>query len=273
MFTTLDELESTFGDVSAIQANKEERASAEFLSKIWSIKESEAERALEENTILYNRPAANDLSRRAVNSDRRTRYKRIRSVFFTDTFFVHKKATTKEGFTCMQLFVSDKGFVAVYPMKSKSEFPNALKLFCKEIGVPERLIVDGAGEQTSGKVKSFTQEVGTTLQILEENTQWANRAELYIGLLKKQIRKDLQESKSPMVLWHLCAQRRALINNLVPKSLFQLQGRTAHEATTGSQGDMSNLLYDWYEWVKYTEISNVACTATGFGKMSWSNKE
>ena len=64
-----------------------------------------------------------------------------------------------------------------------------------------------------------------------------------------------------MVLWHLCAQRRALINNLVPKSLFQLQGRTAHEATTGSQGDMSNLLYDWYEWVKYTEISDVAFPA------------
>ena len=114
----------------------------------------------------------------------------------------------------MQLFVSDKGFLAVYPMRSKAEFPDALKLFCKEIGVPERLIVDGAREQTSRKVKSFTQEVGTTLQVLEENTQWANRAELYIGLLKKQIRKDLQESKSPMVLWHLCAQRRALINNL-----------------------------------------------------------
>ena len=244
-----------------MKAGKEERASAEFLSKIWSIKEDEAERALEENTILYNRPAANDLSRRVTNSDRRTRYRRIRSNFFTDTFFVHKNATTKEGFTCMQLFVSDKGFLAVYPMRSKAEFPDALKLFCKEIGVPERLIVDGAREQTSRKVKSFTQEVGTTLQVLEENTQWSNRAELYIGLLKKQIRKDLQESKSPMVLWHLCAQRRAMINNLTPKSLFQLQGRTAHEATTGTQGDISNLLYDWYEWVKYTEISTVAFPA------------
>ena len=71
----------------------------------------------------------------------------------------------------MQLFVSNKGFVAIYPMKSKKEFSNILKLFCKETGVSKRLIVDGAKEQKSNKVKSFTQEVGTTLQILGENTQ------------------------------------------------------------------------------------------------------
>ena len=261
IFTTVDDLERTFGDVGAMRADKVERASPEFLSKIWSIKIDEAERALEQNTILYNRPAANDLSRRAMNSDRRTRYKRIRSNFFTDTFFVDKKATTKEGFNCMQLFVSDKGFVAVYPMKSKSEFPKALKLFCKEVGVPERLVVDGAREQKSREVKSFTQEVGTNLQVLEESTQLANRAKLYIGLFKKQIRKDLQESKCPMILWDYCARRRALINNLTPKSLFQLQGRCAHEVTTGSQGDMSNLHFGWYEWVKYTEISDIAFPA------------
>ena len=100
-FLLNDKLELTFGDVFALKAGKEERALAEFLSKIWSIKESEAEHALEENTILYNHPAANNLSRRATYSDQRNRYKRICSIFFTDTFFVHKKATTKEEFTCM----------------------------------------------------------------------------------------------------------------------------------------------------------------------------
>ena len=66
IFTTVDDLERTFGDVGAMSADKVERASPEFLSKIWSIKIDEAERALEQNTILYNRPAANDLSRRAI---------------------------------------------------------------------------------------------------------------------------------------------------------------------------------------------------------------
>ena len=90
-----DEIELTFGDIFALKAGKEERVSAEFISKIWSINESEAEHALEENTILCNRPTANNLSRRATNSNQRTRYKRIHSILFTDTFFVYKKATMK----------------------------------------------------------------------------------------------------------------------------------------------------------------------------------
>ena len=107
----------------------------------------------------------------------------------------------------MQIFVIDKGFVHVVPMKSKLEFPSAFRSFAKEIGVPHALIVDPAAEQTSKTVKKFCNEIGTTLRILEEHTQWANRAELYIGLFKEAVRKDMKTSNSPMVLWDYCAQR------------------------------------------------------------------
>ena len=60
-------------------------------------------------------------------------------------------------------------------------------MFCKEIGVPIDLVVDPSGEQTSKAVKKFCHQVGTTLRVLEESTQWANRAELYIGLFKNAI--------------------------------------------------------------------------------------
>ena len=46
------------------------------------------------------------------------------------------------GYTCMQLFVSDKGYVFVVAMKRVSEFLQALKMFAKEVGVPLYLIVD-----------------------------------------------------------------------------------------------------------------------------------
>ena len=78
------------------------------------------------------------------------------------------------GNTCTQLFVSDKGFIAIYPMKSKSQFKDALHQFCKEVGVPSTLVVDPSGEQTSKEVKHFCHQVGTTLRILKESTQWAN---------------------------------------------------------------------------------------------------
>ena len=94
------------------------------------------------------------------------RYKRILSLFYTDTFF-SKQVISKRGFSMMQLFVSDKGFVKVYGMKSEKEFINALKLFCKEVGAPKAFIVDRAQAQTSKKVRHFLGHVGTTLRVLE----------------------------------------------------------------------------------------------------------
>ena len=42
----------------------------------------------------------------------------------------------------MKICVSDKGYVFIAAMKSVSEFPKALKMFAKEVGVPEAIIAD-----------------------------------------------------------------------------------------------------------------------------------
>jgi hypothetical protein len=74
-----------------------------------------------------------------------------------------------------------------------------VKQFTKEIGAPEAIIADPAGEQTSHALRKFCQEIGTTLRTLEEGTQCANRAELYIGLIKEAVRKDMQQANCPLV--------------------------------------------------------------------------
>ena len=92
------------------------------------------------------------------------------------------------------------------------------------------------------------------MRILEESTQWANRTELYIGLLKESIRKDIRASSCPLVLWDYCAMRRSLIHNLTPKDLFQTENQSPHQYQYGVQGDMSNLCqYSWYQWCYYRE--------------------
>ena len=98
----------------------------------------------------------------------------------------------------MQLFVSNKGFVKVYGMKSEKEYINALKLFCKEVGAPKAFIVDRAQAQTSKKVRQSLGQVGTTLRVLEGENQHADRAELYIGLMESAVGKDMREANSPM---------------------------------------------------------------------------
>ena len=154
----------------------------------------------------------------------------------------------------MQLFVSDKGFVKVYGMKSTSNFLGAVRMFCKEVGAPNAFIVDPHPSQKSEKVKQFLNKVGTSLRILEESTQHADRAELYIGLLKRGVTRDMKDTDSPMRLWDYAAERRASIMILTANNLFQLQGQNPHMATLGEMADISNLChFGWYEWVYFRQ--------------------
>ena len=140
-----------------------------------------------------------------------------------DTFFATKKGgQSSRGHTCCQLFVTDKGFIYVVPMKKKSEVLLAIKQFAKEIGAPDSFVADMSGEQMSSEVKKFCNDIGTTLRSLEEGTPWSNKAELYIGLIKEAVRKDMHESNSPLCLWDYCVERRARINKMHSSSMDPL---------------------------------------------------
>ena len=214
-----------------------------------------AKRTVKATTQRCGRSEEHTLSRNYSTNDRMLRYKHIKECFFMDTFFATKTVEPSlRGHTCMQLFVTDKGFIHVVPMKSKSEVLQAVKQFAKEIGAPDAIICDAAGEQTSRDLRKFCLDMGTTLRVLEENTPWANKAELYIGLLKEAVRRDISESNSPLVLWDYCAERRARINNMTAKDLFQLHGQTPHATVHGEEGDISNLCqFDWYEWCHFLD--------------------
>ena len=89
---------------------------------------------------------------------------------------------------------------------------------------------------------------------METETPWANRAELYIGLIKEAASRDMRQSNSPMNLWCYCIERRAKIHNEIPRPLFQAQGRSSHVCTFGVQGDISDICnFGWHEWVYYCD--------------------
>ena len=129
-----------------------------------------------------------------------------------------------------------------------------MKEVAKEIGAPDAISSDMAGEQTSHSLRRFCQEIGTTMRVLEEGTPWANKAELYIGLIKEAVRKDMKASNCPLAFWDYCVERRARINNLTAKDSFKLHGLNAHTALIGEDGDISNLCqYEWYDWCYFRE--------------------
>jgi hypothetical protein len=129
----IDEISSTSATIKATMAGQRVGVTAKHLSKVWKIDLETAKRTIEVKTQLRQHEADASLSRIFFTNYRMLRYKRIDSRFFTDIFFVTKKAKSQQGNNCMKLFVSGKGYVYVVPMKSKSEFPFALKQFAKEI--------------------------------------------------------------------------------------------------------------------------------------------
>ena len=115
-------------------------------------------------------------------------------------FASNKSGATTRGNKCMQLFVTDKGFVFVCPLQRKGDVPQALKLFFRKVGVPDAIICDQGGEQVGGESRKLLRQCGTVVRRLEPNTPWSNRAERYIGMFKQAIRDLLQETNCPMRL-------------------------------------------------------------------------
>ena len=69
-------------------------------------------------------------------------------------------------------------------MQSQSESNAELHWFCKDVGVPSTLFMDGHKTQVNLESKRLFLQVGTIMRVLEEGTTWTNRAERYICLLK-----------------------------------------------------------------------------------------
>ena len=161
-------------------ASRPRGVTPEHLSKIWRISQEDTRRMINTTTQTSVRTQDPTLSRNYGTNDRMLQYKCIQDYFFMDTFFATKKGgQSSRGHTCCQLFVTDKGFLYVVPMRRKSEVLQAIKQLAKEIGVPSSIIADMSGEQMSHDVRKFCNDIGTTLRALEECTPWSNKADVY----------------------------------------------------------------------------------------------
>ena len=88
--------------------------------------------------------------------------------------------------------MTHKGFVYMVLMQSKKNIADAVKQFAKVVGTPDARVADAAAEHKSQYLKRFLRSIGTQLRILEEDTPWFNKAELFIGLIKEACWKDMR---------------------------------------------------------------------------------
>jgi hypothetical protein len=119
--------------------------SPESLADRWCIGIDQARLTLEHTTQRLVRSALLPLTRR-YKADRIFQLPRLQGEWFSDT--VDGRVKSRDGNKYGQIFANEAYFATFYPMDSKSKAGDALRIFCKEFGVPTSLCVDGSKEQT-----------------------------------------------------------------------------------------------------------------------------
>ena len=236
------------------------------LADVFNISKGLAIQTMNTVTRLCPRNTADiTLNKRYATNDRMLRYSRMLKDLFMDTMFAAKPRRAKNGkiivgtdgksargYTCAQVFATEFGWAKPILMSKKSDAHQAVKRIFKEYGVPPALICDAAREQIFGEVRVICQQAGAELIYLEKGTHNANRAEREIATLKQGTRRDLHDNGSPAVFWCYALERRAAINNAIPRDNINCQNQTPETVMTGKPTDISNISeFKFYEWVKY----------------------
>ena len=119
---------------------------AHHLSKVWQISHEDAQWMLDVTSQHGNCPVNPQLAKNYGMNDRMLPYKRIKENFYMDTFFATKKGGKSScGNLCCQLFVTDKRFLFVVPLKQKSEVMSVVKNYQRDWGTRHNCLrhVDG----------------------------------------------------------------------------------------------------------------------------------
>jgi hypothetical protein len=105
-----------------------------------------------------------------------SRRQRLNATFYTDTMFSGIKSL--RGNTCAQMFTNGK-YVHLEPQERKSQAREALGSMIDEVGIPDKIVFDGAKEQT-GRKSEFMRLVRKnriSYWQTEPYSPWQNRAE------------------------------------------------------------------------------------------------
>ena len=145
-------LAALFATITAVSAGRSTGVNAEHLAKVWCIPHGDAARTLKVTTQSLHHDQDLSHSRNGSTINQAVKYWKIRSYFFP----IHSSwqaVKSSQGNRCAQLFVSNKGCIALlYPMKKEADYFLSLKQVAKDIGTPDVLVCDPHPAQTKHEV-------------------------------------------------------------------------------------------------------------------------
>ena len=227
---------------------------AETLSRMWNVGLQTAQKTLRATTQLGVRTAVHPITRRYRVDHLHLHRKRLNATFYTDTLF--SKVQSLRGNKCAQIFTDGK-FTAVYPMSTKAKAGDALRELSSDVGIPDNLVADLAGEQ-SGEHTEFMHQI-RRLDIRLHHTESGrknqnHKAEREIGILKTRWKRRMLEQSVPSRLWDYGLVYEAEIMSRTCRSDDE---RCGLEILTGTTPDISEWLdFTFYDLVWYHVPTN-----------------
>jgi hypothetical protein len=124
-------------------------------------------------------------------------------------------------------------------MRSKSDAPYKLDLFCKTHGLPRMLITD------NGEWDKVAKQYLLTQCTTKPHSGWQNRAELEIRELKKHYRRIMHRNRCPETFWCYGLSYTKEIRQFLARP--NLDWRSPIEVLTGETSDSSKYTnFDFY---------------------------
>ena len=145
-------------------------------------------------------------------------------------------------------------------MDKKSEAGNALKLFCREFGVPESLTFDGSKEQ-NGKNTLFMQQIrknNIAHHTIEPEMHNQNPAEGVIRELRRKLYRVMVRKCVPKVVWDYGMQWCSRIMSMTYTAAGNLNDIPLSQVT-GDSVDISEYLdFGFYDHVWYIDNAGLS---------------
>ena len=182
---------------ATITKDRHSKVGPEELARKWNIGLQTAKDTLEATTQHGVRTAVHPMTRRLRVDHLHLHRTYLRGMWYADTLMA--KVKSRLGNTCANVFTQGK-YTKVVPMTSRAEAGRSLVDFTDDVGIPEMLTTDGAGEFT-GRNTNFVKEarrMRIKLHTTEQGRKNQNHAaEREIGILSKRWKLRMRKKRVP----------------------------------------------------------------------------